>query len=177
MKSVSNRRSLRLESLDALRQELEQIELADRSGMLKATGDWTPGQILMHLAAWIDYGYEGYPMKRLPFFLRWILRCSLPGMLRNGLRSGVRIPGVKEGTYGQANESTEVALAKYRKSIDRLGRGDACLHDSPAFGPMSLEDRIRLNLRHAELHLSFLDYGGSDPAVSSADRVEGDVGA
>jgi hypothetical protein len=102
---------------------------------------------------------------------------SLPGMLRNGLRSGVRIPGVKEGTYGQANESTEVALAKYRKSIDRLGRGDACLHDSPAFGPMSLEDRIRLNLRHAELHLSFLDYGGSDPAVSSADRVDQNVAA
>jgi hypothetical protein len=154
----SKRRFLRLESLEALREELDRIESADRAGMLKATGDWTPGQILMHLAAWIDYGYEGYPMKRLPFFLRWILRRSLPRMLRSGMRSGVRIPGVKEGTYGQADESTEVALAKYRKSIDRLGRGDPCLHDSPAFGPMSSEDRIRLNLRHAELHLSFLDY-------------------
>ncbi|MFN9850921.1 MAG: DUF1569 domain-containing protein, partial [Planctomycetota bacterium] len=116
MTASSKRRFLRLESLEALRGELDRIESADRAGMLKATGDWTPGQILMHLAAWIDYGYEGYPMKRLPFFLRWILRRSLPGMLRSGLRSGVRIPGVKEGTYGQANESTEVALAKYRKS-------------------------------------------------------------
>jgi hypothetical protein len=29
---------------------------------------------------------------------------------------------------------------------------------SPAFGPMNHEDRTQFNLRHAELHLSFLQF-------------------
>ncbi len=37
----------------------------------------------------------------------------------------------------------------------RLKNGEPCTHDSPAFGALSHEDRIRLNLRHAELHLGY----------------------
>jgi hypothetical protein len=158
MNSRSQRRPLHFESLDDLVTELDRIESANRLGTLKANGDWTPGQILSHLAAWIDYGYTGYPMKRPPFFIRWVLRLMLRGILRNGMRTGVRIPGVKEGTYGQTDEELSVALATYRNSIARLRRGEPCLYDSPAFGPMSQQDRIRLNIRHAELHLSFLAY-------------------
>ena len=152
------RRSLHLASIDALYQELDRIEAADREGTLKMTGSWTPGQILMHLAAWIDYGFEGYPIRRPPFFIRWILRWMLHGILRDGMKPGVRIPGVKEGTYGQEDAETAPALAKYRQSLRRLASGEACPYDSPAFGPMSAEDRVKLNLRHAELHLGFLEY-------------------
>ena len=46
--------------------------------------------------------------------------------------------------------------ARLRKAVARLQAGEPARYDSPAFGPMNHEERIQLNLRHAELHLSFL---------------------
>ena len=42
------------------------------------------------------------------------------------------------------------------KALERLEQDPNAPHISPAFGKMSHADRITLNLRHAELHLSFL---------------------
>ncbi len=155
---VSLPRKLHWNSLNEVLAELDRIETAEREGKLKATGSWTPGQILTHLAAWIEYGYEGYPIKRPSLPFRWILRWMLPGMLSGGMRPGVRIPGIKEGTVGQEDVSTLEGIDRYRAALQRLLRGEPCPFDSPAFGRMSAEDRIRLNLRHAELHLGFLAY-------------------
>lgn len=150
------RRNLKFHSLDDVLSDLQRLEEAERAGKLKTTGQWTPGEILSHLAAWIEYGYEGYPLGKPPFFLRWILKRMLPGMLRNGMRAGVRIPGAKAGTYGQEKIGTSEAFRRYRAALARFKQNEPCPFDSPAFGPMSMEDRVRLNLRHAELHLSFL---------------------
>lgn len=154
--SAPARRKLTFKSLDELLIDLQRLEDAERAGKLRATGHWTPGEILSHLAAWVEYGYEGYPLGKPPFFLRWILKRMLPGMLRNGMRPGVRIPGAKAGTYGQEKVSTSEGFRRYRVALARLKQNEPCPFDSPAFGPMSMEDRVRLNLRHAELHLSFL---------------------
>lgn len=43
-------------------------------------------------------------------------------------------------------------------ALRRLEQRQQADYDSPAFGPMSHEDRVRLNLRHAELHLGYLSY-------------------
>ncbi len=158
MSKVTPRRKLEWTSLAEVLAELDRIEAAETAGKLVAAGTWTPGQILTHLAAWIEYGYEGYPIKTPPLPFRWLLKWMLPGMLKRGMRPGVRIPGIKEGTTGQENVSTIDGLRRYRAAIQRLNQGEPCQYDSPAFGPMSTADRIRLNLRHAELHLSFLSY-------------------
>jgi hypothetical protein len=152
------RRSLRLESLADLSSELERIEQADREGRLETTGQWTAGQILAHLAAWIEYGYEGYPMQKPPLLLRWFLRWKLPSYLQHGMGAGVRIPGVPGGTYGIDRMEVARAAERLHRAIGRLSAKEPCPHESPAFGAMTFEDRVRLNLRHAELHLGFLRY-------------------
>lgn len=150
------RRELRFESIDDLIAELNRIEQAEALGQLQVLGKWSPGQIVSHLAAWIEYGWDGFPMKRPPFFVRWILSFMGKKFLRTGLPSGMRIPGVKGGTFGQDDVPLGQALARLRTALQRLKNGELAKFDSPAFGPLSHEDRIRLNLRHAELHLSFM---------------------
>jgi hypothetical protein len=157
----AQRRKLRFQSIDDALAEIDRIEQADRDGCLQCMGNWTPGQVFSHLAAWIEYGYDGYPLKSPPWILRFILRLFVPKMLRDGMSPGVRIPGIPEGTIGMEPALTSDAAERLRKAFQRLKRGDPAPYDSPAFGKMSHEDRIRLNLRHAELHMSFLDYPSS----------------
>jgi hypothetical protein len=64
-----------------------------------------------------------------------------------------RIPG---GTLGIEPYSTEEGARRYRASLARLQRREAPRFDSPALGPMTDVERLSINLRHAELHLSFL---------------------
>lgn len=149
-------RKLRFESIDDCLTEISRIQAAHQAGTLRSTGNWTPGQTLAHVAAWIEYAYEGFPMKGPPFFLRWILRLRLPSMLRNGMPRGVRIPGVPQGTFGMDDLNVPQAVDRLIAALQRLASEEPARFESPAFGPMSHADRIRLNLRHAELHLGFL---------------------
>jgi hypothetical protein len=151
-------RKIQLATIDDVLAELDRISQADKEGRLRSTGNWTVGQILAHVAAWIDYGYTGYPVKPPPFPFNFILRWMGKRILKKGMRPGVRIPGVKDGTFGQEQIATDVGMERLRKAFLRLKNGEQCKYDSPAFGPMSHDDRILLNLRHAELHLGFIQY-------------------
>ncbi|MCO6042337.1 DUF1569 domain-containing protein [Aeoliella sp. ICT_H6.2] len=156
----TDRRTLQLADLDALSVELDRIESAEQAGQLVAVGSWTPGQILGHVAAWIHYGWEGYPINPPPRFVRWFLRWRLPKMLKGSMPSGVRIPGVEGGTTGIEPVEFGQGLSEMRRGIQRMRGDDPAKFHSPAFGEMSMADRIELNLRHAELHFSFLRYPG-----------------
>jgi hypothetical protein len=156
MSEPTQRRQLRFESIADCRAEVQRLLAADARGQLTRTGNWTPGQIFSHVAAWINYGYEGYPMKPLPSFVQWLLRLSLRKIYRDGMRPGVRIPGIKQGTTGMDDMPVAEAGERLLKALERLEQNPDAPHISPAFGKMSHADRITLNLRHAELHLSFL---------------------
>lgn len=152
------RRKLSFDTISQVQAEIDRILQAHQSGTLVAMGNWTPGQIMAHVAAWIEYGYQGYPMAAPPVFLRWLLRMMGKRYLSNGMPAGVRIPGVRAGTFGADDMPLEQAHQRLTDALWRLERDHHCPYDSPAFGPLCHEDRIRLNLRHAELHLGFLNY-------------------
>lgn len=151
-------RVLRFESIDECLAEIERIADADAQGTLRTTGNWTSGQNLAHLAAWIEYGYDGYPVAPPPFFIRWFIRLQLRSMLQGTMPRGIRIPRVTGGTTGADDMPTRAAAERLVAAFDRLAAGEPARFDSPAFGPMSHDDRILLNLRHAELHLGYLVY-------------------
>lgn len=152
----SDRRSLKFQSLADLRQDLNAIEAAHKAGRLRQTGNWTPGQIFTHLAAFINFGYEGYPKSlQPPWIIRMFLRLKTKAYVNDRMPAGVKIPGIPTGTVGAEDVSFEVGLERLRAAIDRLDASPPPV-ESPAFGPLSHEDKKKLNLRHAELHLSFL---------------------
>ncbi len=149
-------RKLRFSNLDELLAEIDRVVAADREGRLKTSGNWTPGQILAHLASWIEYGYNGFPMGKPPWIIRVILGFRLKSYLENGMPRGVKIPGTKEGTFGMDKMSTEDGAKRLKAAIMRLKDNEPYAYDSPAFGKLGDADRVRLNLRHAELHLGYL---------------------
>lgn len=151
-------RKLRFETIEDCEAEVGRIVAADKEGRLSSCGEWTPGQNLAHIAAWIEYAYEGFPLKGPPALIRWFMRLRLRKMLATGLPRGVRIPGVKGGTAGMDDMSTADAADRLLKALQRLVSAETAPYDSPAFGPMTHAQRIQLNLRHAELHLGYLTY-------------------
>lgn len=153
---ATERRKLRFQSLDELSSEIDRIVSADAAGRLRTTGNWTAGQVFGHLASWINYGWDGYPFPTPPWFVRFFLKFMRKKYLRDGMPAGVKIPKADGGTYGTERLTTTDGAERLRKALQRLRNGEEPRHQSPAFGPMSYEERIALNLRHAELHLGFL---------------------
>jgi hypothetical protein len=154
-KQVRDRRKLRFEELDEAVREAEQLSEADHRGALRATGNWTLGQALGHLAYWASCPFEGYPeMPRPPWFVRALIPLMRNGFLNKGLPAGVYLGKTPGGTFGIDVMPTDEGLAKMRFAFERLAKQPPTIPNL-VFGPMSHEDWIKLNLRHAELHLSF----------------------
>jgi hypothetical protein len=151
---VADRRILRFESIDQVLAEVDRLAEAERAGRLKRVGNWTLGQALGHLAAWIEFGYTSYPL-RPPFFIRWFLRLQKRKFLYGPMRPGLKIPGVEGGTLATGPMPLDEALERFRKAMGRL-KAEAPTVVSPALGRLNHEESIAINLRHAELHLGFL---------------------
>lgn len=150
----SDRRKLRFENVNAALREVDRIVAAEEAGKLRRAGAWTTGQTFGHVAAWINYAYEGYPFK-VPWFIRLIVKQMVKRYIRDGMPAGRRIPRTADGTYGTAIMETAEGARRLREALRRLETAPAKF-ESPAFGALSEHDRIQLNLRHAELHLGFL---------------------
>lgn len=151
------RRALRFRSIADMEREVDRLVAGARAGRTRFAGNWDLAQMLGHLAAWVDYFYIGFPIPRAPWAVRMMVRIMKGRMLNGSLPQGMRLPNVKEGTYGADPISLDDALAKFRGSVGRLKTGEAPRHASPAFGPMTLDEVVKLTLRHAELHLGFAD--------------------
>lgn len=152
---VQDRRSVRFNIVEDALADIDRIVAADQAGTLRTCGNWTAGQAFGHVAGWIDYVYEGFPLQT-PWFIRIILRMKLKKLLREGMPAGVRIPKVPNGTCATDAMSTEDGAQRLREAFHRLASDEPTKYDSPAFGAMPNDQRVALNLRHAELHLSFL---------------------
>jgi len=158
---VTDRRKIRFDSMDDLLADIERIVAADRDGNLRRTGNWTAGQALGHVATWIDYAYEGYPFHGVPWFVKLILKLKKKSYLQKGMQAGIRIPKTEGGTYGTQALKVEEGADRLRKALARLKSGEPARFESPAWGKMPYNERVALNLRHAELHLSFLHPGSA----------------
>jgi hypothetical protein len=77
-------------------------------------------------------------------------------ILYKPMSAGMKIGQVPGGTLGIEPIGTNEAAQRYGEVLARVQRGEPPKFHSPALGPMTEDERIALNLRHAELHLGFL---------------------
>lgn len=153
---VTDRRTLRYNSPDDLMKDVDALVAADRTGTLRRTGNWTLGQNLNHLACWSSYPYDGYPQGlAAPWIIKVLLKPFKNKYINQGLPSGKRIPGSPEGTYGCEPMPLDEGLSKFHAAWARLRKAPPAV-PNVIFGPLTHDEWIALNLRHAELHLSFL---------------------
>ena len=150
---VATRRKLRFDSVEQVLADVDRLVEAERNGRLDHVGNWALGQTLGHLASWAEYAYTGYAMKP-PFFIRWILRSRKQAFIHEPMRAGVKIPGIPGGTLATEPVALDEALERYRRVMGRL-KSEAPNLVHPIFGPLTHDEWIAINLRHAELHLGF----------------------
>jgi hypothetical protein len=161
---VGGRRTLRFDSIDQALAEADRLVEAERAGRLRRLGNWTLGQTLGHLACWVEFGFNGVPLKP-PFFIRWIMRFRKRKFLTEPMQAGVKIPGVEGGTLATAAMPLDEAVGRWRRAMERL-KVECPSLPNVIFGPLTHDEWIALNLRHAELHLSFFV---PDPAPQGKD--------
>jgi Protein of unknown function (DUF1569) len=151
---ITHRRVLHFNDLNAALADADPLAAAHSQGKLRTLGAWTPGQIFGHLSAWVDYSFDGVPLK-IPFFVRWMLRPMKNRMLYKPMRPGARIPRVSGGTLGREELSFDEGLDRFRRAFTRLKTESPRLPHL-IFGPLTHDEWINQHLRHAELHLSFM---------------------
>jgi hypothetical protein len=84
-----------------------------------------------------------------------IFRLFRNRVINKGMSPGIKIRGIPGGTLGTEPLSTDVGLTQFQDAFERL-RQTVPPRPNPLFGPLTHEQWIQLNLRHAELHLGFL---------------------
>lgn len=148
------RRTLRFDTIDHALVEARRIAGLESAGTIQYSGNWTAGQILNHVGAWAEYAYSENPVKA-PWFVRLLVKPFRGRFLNNGLPAGRLIPKIPGGTLHIEPVDVNIALARFEKAFTRL-KNDPPTFPSPVFGIMTHEEAVKLNLRHAELHLSFV---------------------
>ena len=151
---VEGRRELRFERIDDAQADVDQLATAERQGKVQCLGNWTAGQTLGHLATWAEYAFDGTPM-HVPFFVRWLVKPIKNRILNSPMRAGSKLPRVEGGTLGRDVIPFEKGLERFRDSFARL-KTQKPTKPHPLLGALTHEQWIKLQLRHAELHLSFL---------------------
>lgn len=154
---VRDFRRLRFESIGDVRRELDVLVSAHRAGTLRRSGNWTPGQVFSHLAAFIGYGFDGYPAElgSPSWLIVFILKRMKNRYLYKQLPRGVKIPRVQGGTVGAEDVSFEEGIARLREGLERVERS-APSQPNKIFGPLTHDEWKALHLRHCELHLGYL---------------------
>jgi hypothetical protein len=148
------RRVVRFATLGDAVADAEALAAADAAGTLKATGNWTLGQALGHLAYWVNGAFDEVPMRRPPLVLRVLIRLARKKVFYGRLTPGFRFRHLPDGTLGTDVMPTAEGLAKFQAAVARFGR-EATKPVNPVFGSMTEAEWRALNCRHAELHLSF----------------------
>ena len=152
-KQVQGRRTVRYTSLDEFLADARR--LADTE--VQTLGNWSQGQIYEHLARSLDSSIDGAGFS-FPAPLRWMMSLfmkrkfltqPIPPGFKPPKKAQKYIPGETSVADGLA--SLEAATARQQQETDRA------LH--PGFGTLSREEWDQFNLRHAELHMSFLVSG------------------
>lgn len=148
---ATGRRTLRFNSLAEAIADAESLV----ANPCRTVGNWTPGQILDHLAKTVRIMFDG-PHIPAPWFVRTIIA----PFLKKNFISGSISPGFQFTPQMAAfrpddNADAKAALEEFRKQFSRLER-EAPTAPNPFLGKLTHEEWIGSMLRHCELHLSFL---------------------
>lgn len=158
-RTVRDRRSLRFGRLEELLRDVEMLEASavDDQGRsdpsrIRAAGNWTPAQIVWHVAAGVKGSIDGYGFTS-PWYVRVVGPWLKGPVLNRPMRAGLGSP---KGLLPPQGAGWTEAVAELRRQIGRVASGTRMAVRSPAFGELVHEEWIQFHCRHAEMHFSFL---------------------
>jgi hypothetical protein len=123
-------------------------------GEVMALGNWSAGQIFLHLARSLNSSIDGSDTN-LSWLFRLMGRLMKKRVLRGPMPPGFKLPASAARTLVPGPTSTDEGLAALRAAIARQER-EPNRAPSPFLGPLTNEEWTQLHLTHAALHMSFL---------------------
>ena len=149
-KQVTGRRELHFESLDDVLADAERLA----AGEARMLGNWSLGQILSHLAVAMNSAIDGVDFK-VPFFIRLIAPLMKKRFVRGPIKPGFQMPESMRPIFMPPDEvNTEDGLLALREAVARL-KSDPTRDRNVFLGNLTREESDSMQMRHAELHLSF----------------------
>jgi len=148
-----------LNTIDDLVGEFDQIVAAATAGNVQSLGNWSPAQVLWHLARLIELSLDGFPFRyrRGPEWITRLFRLlAWRWLIALAFRPGFRNPPEAVVLEPDPRVTLEAASAYLREQIGRTQNGERMTQCCSVDGPYSHEQWVYIHLRHAELHLSFL---------------------
>ena len=88
--NVDGRRVLHFGNLNEIVTDADALAAAEKAGKLRTIGNWSLGQTCGHLAAWINYGFDGVPL-HIPWYVRLVTRPMKNWVLNKPMRTGAKI--------------------------------------------------------------------------------------
>ncbi len=146
-KKVEGRRTVQYASLHDLLNDAEKLS----STKIRTLGNWSFGQILKHIAMSLDSSIDGAGFM-LPAPARWLMSLLMKRkFLTKPIPPGFKAPD----SFIPKETSIEDGLTALRTAIDRQSHETKrAMH--PAFGKISNDEWNDFNLRHSEMHMSFV---------------------
>jgi hypothetical protein len=155
VRKVTDRRSVHFDSIDALLADAERLVQLDTQGRVRPLGNMSLGQALGHLALWMHASIDGVPMAA-PGWLKVGARLMKGQVLSRTLPAGYKLPPEAAGQLiPPASITAAEGFNKLSAAAARLNR-EGKRAPSPMLGTLTPDEWDRLHLRHAELHLSFM---------------------
>lgn len=149
---IENRRQLHFNNLDEMLADAEQLA----KGRIRTLGNWTPGQIFMHLAMTMDKSIDGFDHSA-PWYVRLLAPLIFKRLiLKKGMSAGFQLKGkAAEEMIPPGATTLDDGLFALRQAYTRQNSVHRRV-PSPFLGTLTYDEWIQLHCRHAELHLSFL---------------------
>ena len=149
-RQVQGRRAVRYETFGELLVDAEKLAKVPTQTL----GNWSVGQIYRHLAVSINSMIDGPPFT-LPAPFQWLLRVFLKKrMLTRTLDPGFKLPQ-RAAAMIPAPTSIEEGLDLLRHAVRRInGTDERAPHGG--FGRITKEEWDAFQLRHCEMHMSFI---------------------
>jgi hypothetical protein len=146
-----SRRPVHYDSFDEVLADAQRA-VRDNAG---TTGNWSLGRILEHLAIGNEKSIDGFGFMA-PLPVRMVAGMFLKKrLLAHGLKPGFRLPKRAEQILVPEEIDPNDALDHLRRSVQRL-QTETKRSPHPFLGRMVVDESNRMNLRHAELHMSFV---------------------
>jgi hypothetical protein len=149
-KTSGSRRTVRYSTLSDISQDAEQL-LAHHH----TVGNWTFGQICQHLAKTMNCTFDGFGFQA-PWFARWFIAPFVKNsLLIKPMSAGFKLQESGKAILPGDNVSGVDGLQQLKAAIERYSH-EVPTAPHPFLGNMASEEVVQLQLRHAELHMSFV---------------------
>jgi hypothetical protein len=149
--SVSARRVVHYACLEEFQADAERLAGIEH----RTVGQWSYPQILDHLSRTIVASIDGFGFQA-PWFARKLIAPFVKNsFLTKPMRAGFRLPARAASILPGNDLSLPAAIEKLHSALARFAT-EPQRAEHPFLGKLASQESTSLQLRHAELHMSFV---------------------